>query len=661
VCRWPYGDAITCGQCGWELLGGYIAGPASPDDERRLADLLAAERRRHDLLAAARAAGSGTHRDLELLALLATLARGAPPTPDQIGAAVAEIDSREPPLAATTVGVGFTLTRLVAGEIDGIAFIEIGPDAVSVETLVVDDLGEPVRGARAEPLEWSWVLPMLPDDTSLRRLRLAGGIGIAGKGGREDQPGPPADPAVLAAAVVDSMPQMIGRLMTEVAAALRRHPRWAGGSGSSSRASPRLDTVLVRRTRGWPVLELITERARVAMRPVAEIASLQTGPLANVVDDIARRAPLRYSYDLVLVKVDPRSGTIHADPHPLFPAGTAVHRHDRQTASAAVIAPAHAASTLALPVVARRGTDLARWPLVHMAAMDGRTTVPTQLRIVLSGPGHVTVSGIPGLLSGSVKVPAWPGAWIGAPRRLPREVSLDLVLLVELGGAAATVASRVRLARGVAEGLAAGVDARMAVVGYRDHSGRHRIDAPVHHRDALLVGCGMGGATALRSAFAKPAWWRAVKVNDDQAAPLEDALHLLGQPRWVWRPGARHVLLVFGSRPPHPPKMDREGSVTQPCPHRFGWHETLDRLRREQAVECLAVLDEPRAGTQPSHYAEHAWKQFGAQGSFTARSTTAEHLAQVVGISSGGGTARLCLAARAGVASPGRGREEGGR
>ena len=56
VCRWPGLDLTTCGRCGWELLGGYVAGPASAEDERKLADLLAAERRRHDLLAAVRAA-----------------------------------------------------------------------------------------------------------------------------------------------------------------------------------------------------------------------------------------------------------------------------------------------------------------------------------------------------------------------------------------------------------------------------------------------------------------------------------------------------------------------------------------------------------------------------------------------------------------------------
>lgn len=657
VCRWPGLDLTTCGRCGWELLGGYVAGPASAEDERKLADLLAAERRRHDLLAAVRAAGPGSLRDQGLLDRLARLARGGPVTPDQIGAAVAEIDSREPPLAATTAGVGFTLARLVAAETDGIAFIEIGPDAVAVETLTTDDLGAPVRKGRAERLEWSWVLPMLPGDAGLRRLRLAGGVGTTERGGRDI---PAADPAVLAAAVVDAIPQMIARLMAAAADGLHRHPGWAGDSASPRQAAPRLDTVLVRRTRGWPVLELAAAHARMALRPAAEIAGPHTGTLADVVDGIARRAPLRYAYDLMLVAVDPRSGTIRADPYPLFPAGTVVHRHDRRTAAVSVIAPAHAASTLALPVVARRGKDVAAWPLVHMAAIDGRAAGPTQLRIMLSGPGYVSVRSTPGLLSGSVKVPGWPQAWTGAPSRLPREAALDLVLLVELGGAAETVGTRVRLARSVVEGLA-GLDARIAAVGYRDHFGPHKIN--VLGPEALIVGCGMSHAAVLRETFAKRPWWQAVQVKDDHGAPLEDALHLVGRPEWAWRPGARHVLLVFGSRPPHPPKVGPYGGPILPCPHRFGWQETLDRLRREQAVECLAVLDEPRRGStiEPSDYAEDAWKQFGAQGSFTARSTTAEHLAQVVGISRGAKTARLCLAALAGVTSPQRGKGEGGR
>jgi len=38
------------------------------------------------------------------------------------------------------IGLGFTLSRLVAAEIDATEFVELSPDPISLETLVVNDL-----------------------------------------------------------------------------------------------------------------------------------------------------------------------------------------------------------------------------------------------------------------------------------------------------------------------------------------------------------------------------------------------------------------------------------------------------------------------------------------------------------------------------------------
>lgn len=679
VCRWPDPGAAVCGQCGWELLGGYVAGHASADDERELADLLAVQRRRHDLRAAARAAGSGSGRDTELLSRLARLARGAPPTAAAIRAAIAEIDREEPPMATTMAGVSFALTRLVGGESDAIAFVEIGRDAVSVETLVADDLGVAARKPGGESLGWESVLPVLPADAGLSWLRLAGGIGVSVETRHDPDPASPqmavvgaprhvagrppslADPALLAEALEQSMRHVLTRLMAGAGAGLRRGQE-REDSIPPRQGRARLDTILVRRTAHWPLLERAAVQARAALHPVAEIAApLPAGTLVDLVDEVARRAPLRYAYDLILVAVDPVSGAVKHETCPLFAAGTAVMPHGRQVATVAVMPPAHASAKLALPIVARRGTDLATRPLVQLAAMDGAAVAPTRLQVRLNGPGQLSVRGIPGLLPRAEAVAGWPGSYTGLPRRLPRALALDLILLVELGGSAATVAARVDLARSLADSFASSAAARIAVVGYRDHFGRHRVDAPLPDPEALVVGCGMSRGAGLRSAFARSGWWQAVPVNDDHAAPLEDALYMIGRPDWAWRPGARHVLLVVGSRPPHPPKADTQGSVIQPCPHRFRWWDILLRLRSEQAVECLAVVDGPGAVEPVSDYADGAWKQLGAQGSFVAQSTTAEHLAQVVGIATGAGTARISLAARANATSPPRGRGEGNR
>jgi hypothetical protein len=653
VCRSSGEDSALCGQCGWELLGGYVLGPATPAAERELAGRLLARQRQHDLRAAARAAGA----DDALLRRLADLARGGCPEPGQLERAVAEARAETP--AASSRGMLFALTRLIGRETDAIVFVEIGVDSVAAETLVADDVGRTFR-LRGDRLTWTAILPRLPEDADLRLLQMAGGVGPGGPG-----------PAVLEAAAGDAIRPALARL-TAAAAAAAAVNRGGGSSFDSSphEISPRLDSVLVLRTKHWPVLDAAAATARMAIRPVTEvIAGPDAGPLGALVDRAARQAPLRYGYDLILVEVDQDSGVVRPDPYPLFPPGASRQPEGRPVS--VTIEPTHdpgrtryLAHRLSLPIVARRGNfhDIKNpkvfkdpgvlgrdWPLVRMTAIDHRGG-PAPLHIRLRAPGQVAVQAGSDVLADDTAGPGWPQLLTDLPDRLVREkpAALDLVLMVELGGTAEAVGARVRLARDMVDTLGTAEAVRVAVVGYRDHFGKHRVDAGAdREHERLVVGCGLSPLDRARSVFRRAERWEAVPVGDYRAAPVEDALQLVAGSAWRWTYQARHVLLTIGQRPPHPARAGRFGDPMLPCPHRFSWQHSL-RVLRGNHVECIAVLDQ-RA--EPG-YAEQSWRDLSTQGQFTLKEADPARLMHLVGLANRPATAPLRLARHA-KADPG--------
>jgi hypothetical protein len=655
VCRWPDGGTEVCGVCGWRLVGDYVLGPVTPAAERELAARLAAARRRFDVRAVVRVAG----RDSGLAERLARRVRDGGSLPlllEEIGRVAAEVDAAEPPVAPASAGIGFALTRLVAGLTEAIAFIEIGPDAIAIQTLVSDGMGVPVR-ADGDSLPWTELLPLLPADADLRHLRMAGDLGELAT-----ESGPP---AALLALVQEAISPALGRLMT-VAAATVVASQTAGNADehdSMPRGVPhRVDTVLVRRTCRWPVLDAAIVQARAFLSPVTEIvAATRAGGLGAIVEAASAQAPLRYGYELVLADVDAHSSAVRVAPLQLFAAGAAALPGAEHTVAARV-APVsgHAADRVVLPIVARRTRAVdyrnlraagAQRPLVDMAVLDGNAAGPADLRVTLVRPGHLDVQGAVRWPGPAGALADWPGLLAGVPDRLPGPQfagpGLDLVLLVELGGAGQVVEARVQLARAVIDefrGAAASV--RIAVLGYRDHFGRHHLDAipdaDLEH-EALIVGCKLSPVASARSMFQRRSRWAAVPIRDNHGAPVEDALQMLAGHMWNWDRGARHVLLIIGARPPHPPKATPDGDPVLACPHRWSWRDTLDRLRAWYSVECFAVLDRP---VTPG-YAEGAWYHLAVQDLYDATSVTARRLARDIGRPSQATAVELCLATRA--------------
>jgi hypothetical protein len=295
-----------------------------------------------------------------------------------------------------------------------------------------------------------------------------------------------------------------------------------------------------------------------------------------------------------------------------------------------------------------------------MAGLEAETGGPFQIRIELARPGLAHVPAPPEYLLPDALAGGWPGVIDDLPYRLrptPRlpAGSLDLVLLVELGGAkdkgAKDVAARVGLVRRVVREFRDVPGARIAVLGYRDHFGHHdrdKIGVPGQEREALVVGSTGGFSTPgeLRSMFRQAELWRPVPVGEDHAAPVEEALWMIADDAWGWRPDTRHVVLIIGRRPPHPARPQAR-SVIRWCHNNLSWREALKRLRMAQALECFAVLDDnPAPG-----YASSAWRALTAQGRLRiARCTTAPMLAQDCGLAPRS-PAQLCLATLAGAAS----------
>ena len=395
------------------------------------------------------------------------------------------------------------------------------------------------------------------------------------------------------------------------------------------------------------------------------MAAPDAGVLADIVEDVAARAPLRYGYDLMLVDVEQRTGIVRPWSRRLFPAGATV-RPGLRPVTTVTVSPVtgYSAERVALPIVVRRGPvpDLRniealeeQRPLVTMGELDATTEGPFEVSVELAGPGRAGLVAPQEFLLPDARPVGWPRLIADLPERLqsaPRlSGSLDLVLLVELGGAKEKVSARVKLICRVVREFRDVPEARIAVLGYRDHFGDHHAAASGksgREREALVVGSTSGFSTPddLRWRFEQLDWWCAVPVGDDHAAPVEDALWMIASDMWKWRRDARHVAVIVGRRPPHPARR-RQRDEMLACRNRLSWREALDLLQAEQRLHCFAVLDNaPTPG-----YAADAWRSLTASGWFrTVRGTTARMLAQDCGLTPRS-PARLRLATLAGAAS----------
>jgi hypothetical protein len=653
VCLWPDQSSARCQTCGWELIGDYVAGAATPADHRAMAGRLAAAEQRHDVRAAVRAVSVGGD-DPARLTWLAGCARGGAPSDSQLRRISAEVTAQNARLPAELPSVGYAMIRLLARETDGLVFVEIGPEAISGSVLVADQLGVPRLRPAGGDLLWSGLLAGLPAEIDLARFRLAGGIGAAASG----RDSGPAGHSALREAVGDAAARALAVIMKAATAAApgARPESWPGrGSAIAPPRAPRLDVILVRRTIGWPVLDALARQAWVQVRPIMEIyQAMTTGSLAGLVDQIASRTPLRYAYDLILLQVNAHNGVVRVQPRELFAAGTVPRPGQPPAAAVTVAPPPHAADIVELPVVARRGDRDVQWPLVDSYFINGTDSQPTQLRISLPGPGQLRQTATPALVRPPAAGSSWPTLLRRLPSRLGPVPALDLAFLVELGGYDdAAVIRRMRLVREVIGALrdaAPESTAQVAVIGYRDHYGRYKFRARAEHSQ-LIIQRQLNQIPAALGIVGSHELWARVAVHDDYAAPLECALRKLAEDGLAWRPGARRVVLIVGSRAPHPHMPDVQGSLVQTCPDGSDWRRYLTMIQRDAPVRFLVVTDDPPPYEEPRRYISQAWREFSAESIFPIGTVSLAPLVQAIGLAPDNGGTRLGLAVSASPSS----------
>lgn len=524
-------------------------------------------------------------------------------------------------------GIMFALARLVSGKVDAIAFVEISSDAVSMRTLGVNSCGAPVPYPKASRrIPWTAILPGLPVPGSRQYGQMEGDIDAI-------QAGP---------SMADALePQL--RILAEVAATV----------GCSVGRRRRLDIVLVNRTDGDARLEAAAVEASGVLRPIAEVTAVpREVSLADVIRNLTAWAPLRYGYDLVIVDVNEQTRAVRPLALELFPAGSSVLPGTRSETTVTVApVPDHSADVLALPIVARCGTvrDLTdaaavakHLPLVVMPMFRKGNRQQVKVRIGLARPGRPYV-----LAPAEVTAtrPGWPQVIEELPDGLPPESlpwtllspgDLDVAVLIELGGESTDVAARVTVARGVVGKFRDVSEARIGVLGYREHHGRYHRKSNLKAAQAsrgLVIGARLSEPSEAASVLDRNQWWDAVPiVRSPHAAPVEDALEELTKPTWGWRPQARHVIVIVGRRPPHPGQnpANREDNLPHghemwPCDYSVKWQEVLAQLRKEHMVECHVVLDRvPAPG-----YDARTWQEFGEA---YLRGDSAEQIAQSIGL-----------------------------
>lgn len=388
--------------------------------------------------------------------------------------------------------------------------------------------------------------------------------------------------------------------------------------------------VIAVRAAGWSCLEQAVERLapRTALLRLRLPAGWPDSP-----DDLLAPTPLRRTLWFAAVRVRPSTGAVQLVRQPLFWAGSTASVPGRGSAEQLAevrvgVHPDDREQPHACAVVVTGPTEDA--PADWHAVRADHVVLPAggqaTLRYQLDGPGRVRL-----LYEGG----QWPEsiAWTSIVDRLPRRLApprpVDLVLAVETAvrrrQGAAQLAARVRRAQAVVEAVRDGTrhpeSLRVALIGYRDHvplAGPGDV-TPIQYRTGFCP-----ASSALRILEE----WTPSPLHHDFATGLEHVPYELDARQGWWRPGSRRALIVVGSRPPHPygrpPQAVRRRAPVRVCPDRLDWLTALQRLRHEQQLVCLAVVDEPDwmdDDGEPfvARWARQAWAYVGAQGCFDAQ------------------------------------------
>ncbi|MFD7796654.1 hypothetical protein [Streptomyces sp. NPDC059759] len=418
--------------------------------------------------------------------------------------------------------------------------------------------------------------------------------------------------------------------------------------------------VLVVRAAGWPLVEQAAEVLRADEESVLRVRLPVHWP--ETPNDLFAGLPLRHPLWLAGAQVDGASGTVGLARRMLFPAGSRpsdpTDSDGGPEARVSVAAPPGGATvgrSAAAVVSAGPEDPPSHWKSLRADRLELPPGARAVLRYRLTGPDRVELR-----YDGrhEPETSPWAALALHTPRRLSRPRPVDLVLAVEIAGPQADggVAVEERLQEAAAV-VAAVRDAvgdedtlRIGLIGYRDHA---PLDRP-HHSDPLVHRVALSDPQAAEQVLGG---WHRSALRHDFATGLEHVPHELSYWRDAWRPDSHRVLLVVGSRPPHPrnrpPRVLRRGAAVRICPDRLEWEAALRSVRHYDGVACVAVVDEPtwmdRLAGEPhlAQWADRAWDLFGAEGRFAAghdpRSIASAVAAPALGLPEDGTPIRLVV------------------
>ncbi|MHA5050448.1 hypothetical protein [Streptomyces sp. SD15] len=532
----PVPDCPVCGaparpgdaHCGWQTLGPLTAGPATPDARASLAARLGAARRIRRLTAA-----------LRVLESCAPANR-----PDWLTRLVAEAEPAEasaaedavrrapsPPYAEYPDGLVTLLGSLTDGRLRRLRVLALGPEGLTGFEVTAGSGRVPLV-VEAHRADWPRLLPALPADPSRALFALAGG-------GPEDAAPPPA----------------------AVPAAL---PDWCAPAADDEAV------VLLDRCTDWPGTSHLRSALDQRCRPAVTVrAPMSPTPMTQVVNEMFRSAPLRHPVALAVTEREPVTQGYVTSSLPLFTAGT--HPGRGCTGRVRVRTPASGSASgrisLTIAVVALTGTRPHEWTLLRSVEADLPEDTEVVVDVTLAAADDVRIT-----LDGHPEPVPLPAAWpdlLARVSRAGRELPLDLVLLLELGGAESD--RRVRMASRVVERIAAARPPgalRVRTVPYWEHrqdratgqlAATHEVWPFVPPEVAL---------DELESLYR-----HSEPVQEAFAAALEEPLAELAA-LGDWADGDR-CLLVVATRPPQLGPDDELETVSRRCPRDRNWRDGL--------------------------------------------------------------------------------------
>jgi hypothetical protein len=325
------------------------------------------------------------------------------------------------------------------------------------------------------------------------------------------------------------------------------------------------------------------------------------GPVEPLLRHAIENSPLSVPYDLVVLRQeqggrDP-AGRLRLHSVPLFPLRASSGYHAEVTVRCA---PTDEYGTV-LAVVTRiadprgRASDR-RFGLIEVRSGAMAPGVHT-LTAWLARPGHTMfdVAGEPLQLTRETR--SWQQILAAIPDRPPSAQPIHLICAVEVSGGAKALKDRVsRLVNVITASDDGSRPLTVSVIAY----GPHSVERSVREEPVAVLSWARSADRAIAALRGLDGGSRPQREYQ-RAAQVECALRSIADNLTV--SDGRAVLVTAGSRPPHPPRVDRHTEIL-PCPHGVSWRTELDRLHKQARDLALGALcDKDAAG--------EIWRELG--------------------------------------------------